>query len=126
MIHEYALEPELVVTWGDLTLCGHFIDQFGFNRDGEVTGRVVAQYPEDWDRKVRDTLREIPLTPLQKTRVVELLNYIMKKNNQKSSALMLLYFGILKNHGLKMLKRRTFVVLSTRFLPATIEEKTQA
>lgn len=83
MIHEYALEPELVVTWGDLTLCGHFIDQFGFNRDGEVTGRVVAQYPEDWDRKVRDTLRETPLTPLQKTRVVELLNYIMKKRQPK-------------------------------------------
>lgn len=83
MIHEYALEPELVVTWGDLTLCDHFIDQFGFNRDGEVTGRVVAQYPEDWDIKVRDTLRQTPLTPIQKTRVVELLKYIMEKRQPK-------------------------------------------
>ena len=52
MIHEYALEPELVATWHSLN-SRHFIEQFGFDSDGRATGRVVAQYPnKKWRKQV--------------------------------------------------------------------------
>ena len=78
MIHEYALEPELFVKWGEPTLGGHFIDQFGFNRHGQATGRVVALYPDNWRNKIKKMLRETPLRPKEKESVVELLRYITK------------------------------------------------
>ena len=47
MIHEYALEPELVASWHDRMRGRFFIDKFGFD-----TGRVVARYPKNWKRQV--------------------------------------------------------------------------
>lgn len=79
MIYEYALEPELVVTWGDRERCGYFIDKFGFDRQGEATGRVISQYPEDWQERVKETLKETPLTVIEKKRIEELLKHITKK-----------------------------------------------
>ena len=43
MIHEYALEPELVASWHDRMQFRFFIGQFGFG-----TGRVVSRYPKQW------------------------------------------------------------------------------
>ena len=55
MIHEYALEPELVATWHTDLHYNYFIRCFGFDpEDGRATGRVVAQYPENWQEKVWD------------------------------------------------------------------------
>ena len=104
MIYEYALEPELVVTWGDPAYYGHFIDQFGFDRQGRSTGRVVAQYPEDWKEIVSDTLRKTPLTPIQKTRIAELLRYITQKKNNQRSYVLSLYFGTRKKSWLENAK----------------------
>lgn len=47
MIHEYALEPELVASWHDRMFFRFFIEQFGFG-----TGRVVSRYPKRWRRLV--------------------------------------------------------------------------
>ena len=38
MIHEYALEPELVATWTDRNTCRYFKESFGLGQ-----GRLVSQ-----------------------------------------------------------------------------------
>ena len=57
MIHEYALEPELVATWHQRELFRYFIERFGFrDEDGSATGRVVGQYPnKEWIKQVWET-----------------------------------------------------------------------
>lgn len=47
MIYEYALEPELVATWTDRTVCAFVKQSFEFG-----TGRVVSQYPKSWKKLV--------------------------------------------------------------------------
>ena len=47
MVHEYALEPELVASWHDRMRGRFFIDKFGSD-----TGRVVSRYPKNWKRQV--------------------------------------------------------------------------
>ena len=55
MICEYALEPELVATWHTESPFKEFIKCFGFGPDGHATGRVVAQYPGKWKKRVWKT-----------------------------------------------------------------------
>ena len=43
MIHEYALEPELVATWTDRRTCLYFKESFGLGQ-----GRLVSRYPKCW------------------------------------------------------------------------------
>ena len=58
MICEYALEPELVATWHTDLHYYHFIKNFGFDPDdGRATGRVVAQYPSSWKKRVLNAFR---------------------------------------------------------------------
>ena len=58
MICEYALEPELVAMWHTDLHYYHFIKNFGFDPDdGHATGRVVAQYPSNWKKRVWDAFR---------------------------------------------------------------------
>ena len=58
MICEYALEPELVATWHTDPHYHHFIKNFGFDPDdGRATGRVVAQYPSSWKKRVLNAFR---------------------------------------------------------------------
>ena len=79
MIHEYALEPELVASWHDRMKFRFFIDQFGF---GEA--RVVSLYPKSpkrwnelvWEAFNRD-FRETASTA-DVTRMKNLLKKIMK------------------------------------------------
>ena len=52
MIHEYALEPELVATWTDRSTCRYFKENFGLGQ-----GRLVSRYPKRWSRLVRDAFR---------------------------------------------------------------------
>ena len=47
MIYEYALEPEMVATWGELYNCRFFIREFGLGQ-----GRLVSRYPKTWAKKV--------------------------------------------------------------------------
>ena len=47
MIHEYALEPELVATWTDKENCRYFKENFGLDR-----GRIVSRFPKRWKKLV--------------------------------------------------------------------------
>jgi len=47
MIHEYALEPELVLTWVDRRVGRYFIEKFGVGQP-----RIVARYPKQWKKLV--------------------------------------------------------------------------
>ena len=71
MIHEYALEPELVASWHDRLLGRFFIEQFGFG-----TGRVVSRYPRRWRRLVWDAFQAAfgaEAGEIERKRVEELL-----------------------------------------------------
>ena len=46
MIHEYALEPELVASWHSLYKFHLFSGKFGFG-----AGRVVSRYPKKWTKR---------------------------------------------------------------------------
>ena len=47
MIHEYALEPELVATWVDRRVGRYFIKKFGLGQP-----RIVSRYPKRWKKLV--------------------------------------------------------------------------
>lgn len=66
MIHEYALEPELVATWGNRHDYRCFILKFGLGQP-----RIVSRYPERWARLVWQAFR--PASDFESTRMTELL-----------------------------------------------------
>lgn len=48
MLHEYAVEPELVATWGDRKSGRYFLDKFGLG-----SPRIMSRYPrKHWKRLV--------------------------------------------------------------------------
>jgi len=47
MIHEYALEPKLVITWVDRHVGRFFIEKFGLGQP-----RIVSRYPKRWKKLV--------------------------------------------------------------------------
>jgi hypothetical protein len=47
MIREYALEPELVATWGNRHDFRYFVEKFGVGQP-----RIVSRYPKPWKRLV--------------------------------------------------------------------------
>ena len=84
MIHEYALEPELVATWHDRHLYRYFIQQFGFEKDtGNATGRVLAQYPSDmWSDLLWEAFEKnfgSTATQLDWKRMEELLKQLLQE-----------------------------------------------
>ncbi len=85
MIYEYALDPELVVTWSSED-CDYFIDKFGFDRDGNATGRIISKYPYpnnnrdiSWDNIVSKTLKRTCRTSKEKKIIDVLLEEIKKE-----------------------------------------------
>ena len=66
MIHEYALEPELVATWGNRHDYRYFLEKFGLGQP-----RIVSRYPERWTRLVWQAFR--PANDFETTRMTELL-----------------------------------------------------
>jgi len=53
VVHEYALEPELVATWSDLRDCRYFRENFGIGQ-----GRLVSRFPKNWRKRVYEAIRE--------------------------------------------------------------------
>ena len=47
MIHEYALEPEMVAAWGSRRNSLFYFREFGLSQ-----GRLVSRYPKNWVKKV--------------------------------------------------------------------------
>ena len=52
MIHEYALEPELVATWGNRHDFRYFVEKFGLGQP-----RIMSRYPKRWNRLVWEAFR---------------------------------------------------------------------
>ena len=65
MVHEYALEPDVLSTWQNFR---YFMEQFGVER-----GRLISQFPRKWKRYVIEACRE---TGVNRTRIVEKLRTI--------------------------------------------------
>jgi hypothetical protein len=66
MIHEYALEPELVATWGNRQDFRYFVEKFGLGQP-----RIVSRYPKRWKRLVWQAFQSSD--DLERARMVELL-----------------------------------------------------
>src|SRR5262245_49855050 len=65
MIYEYALEPELVATWGNPKEGRYFVEKFGIGQP-----RVVSRYPKKWKRLVLEACQG---NDVEKKRVEELV-----------------------------------------------------
>lgn len=68
MIYEYALEPEMVATWGTIEKFIVFFRAFGLGQ-----GRVVSNYPRKWAKTVYTCAHG---TVMDRKRLVELLKRI--------------------------------------------------
>jgi len=79
MIHEYALEPELVATWVDRQAGRYFIDKFGLGRP-----RIVSRYPKRWKKLVWDAVKSD--NDIERTRMVELLARLSEPKVQRQDA----------------------------------------
>ena len=78
MIHEYALEPELVATWTDPSDCRYFKESFGLGQ-----GRVVSRYPKRWKRLVWDAF--CGNNDLAQKRLEELLVHLSERMVRRSN-----------------------------------------
>ena len=81
MIHEYALEPEVVASWHDRDKFRFFIDQFGYG-----AGRVVGMYPSktNWRKHVWAALdADFSPTDKDRTRMVEIVKKLIASKVQR-------------------------------------------
>ena len=81
MIHEYALEPEVVASWHDRDKFRFFIDQFGCG-----AGRVVGMYPNktNWRKHVWAALdADFSPTDKDRTRMVEIVKKLIASKVQR-------------------------------------------
>ena len=66
MVHEYALEPELVAAWCNRHDFRYFFEKFGLGQP-----RIVSRYPKPWKRLVWEAFRSGD--DLDRARMTELL-----------------------------------------------------
>lgn len=73
MLYEYALEPELVATWGDRSAGRYFADKFGL---GSL--RIVSRYPKRWKRLVWRAWERLQTgdTEIDHARMTELIEHL--------------------------------------------------
>jgi hypothetical protein len=73
VIYDYAIEPELVATWGALAEYRFFADKFGLG-----TPRILAEFPrrKNWRRRVLETATSARLDGLELSRVTALVNWL--------------------------------------------------
>jgi hypothetical protein len=84
VIHEYALEPELVATWTDRLQARYFTESFGLGQP-----RLVSRYPKRWRQLVWDAFhRSAPhSTDMQRKRMEELIAHLDAKTVRRDGAL---------------------------------------
>lgn len=78
MIYEYALEPQMVASWGEHSKYCLFIREFSSGQ-----GRLVSRYPKRWARKVWDSFsgsNEIERKRLEEL-LVRLQGTMIKRKN---------------------------------------------
>lgn len=81
MIHEYALEPEVVASWHDRDKGRFFIDRFGYG-----AGRVVGMYPSktNWRKHVWAVLdADFSPTDKDRMRMVEIVKKLIEAKVQR-------------------------------------------
>jgi len=71
MIHEYALDPDLLANWQNFR---YFIDNFGISK-----GRLIAKFPGKWERAVHDSIRASACGDIEKARLQEKLRRLDKR-----------------------------------------------
>lgn len=77
MIHEYAIDPELVVAWGkDRKDYRYFYDEFGLG-----TPRLMAEFPnfKNWHKRYCEAKATANANDLERKRIEELYNRITEK-----------------------------------------------
>lgn len=72
MIHEYALEPELVAKWGNPYIFCFVLDKFGLG-----TSRIVSAFPENWMRITYDAC--YTTDDIERAMLIEILNVLSEK-----------------------------------------------
>src|SRR5262249_55329996 len=80
MIHEYALEPELVATWGNRQDYRYFIEKFGLGQP-----RIASRYPKKWKRLVFEAFHGTD--DVEKKRVEELVQRLAERMVHRREAL---------------------------------------
>lgn len=80
MIHEYALEPELVATWGNRQDYRYFFEKFGLGQP-----RIASRYPKKWKRLVFEAFHGTD--DVEKKRVEELVQRLAERMVHRRDAL---------------------------------------
>ena len=85
MVHEYAVDPELVATWIDRKAGRYFIDKFGIG-----TPRIISQYPRRWKKRVWNAWLQGPESregnPIVRQRMVELIENLSSAMTRRADA----------------------------------------
>lgn len=71
MIHEYALDPELLANWQSFR---YFVENFGISK-----GRLIARFPGKWERAVHESIQRSDCGDIEKARLQEKLRRVDKK-----------------------------------------------
>jgi len=73
MIYEFAIEPELVATWGEYNNYRYFYDKFGIGQS-----RIIAEYPklQNWRRRI---LKAGPKDEMEQQRLTAIISILSEK-----------------------------------------------
>lgn len=84
MIHVYALDPQVVATWGRRPEYRYIVESFGLG-----TPRAMLELPKlrKWERAVLAAAQELGLSPEDLHRVVELVQLFREHKHTRSDAL---------------------------------------
>jgi hypothetical protein len=80
MIFEYALEPELVSTWGNRSDFRYYITKFGIG-----TCRLVSRYPKRWKRLIWESFSS--QNDMERKRLEEMIMRLSEKMIIRSEAI---------------------------------------
>lgn len=76
MIHEYALDPDVISDWQNFR---YFVDSFGVSE-----GRLISQFPKHWKRLVYEAVGKKHPTAIERARIEERLRRIDDRLLKKS------------------------------------------
>lgn len=78
MLHEYALDPEVISNWQSFR---YFVDSFGVSE-----GRLISQFPKHWKRMVYESVGRNRPTEIERARIEERLRRIDDRLLKQSRA----------------------------------------
>ena len=83
MLYEYAIEPELVATWGDRRAGRYFADKFGLG-----SPRIVSRYPKRWKKLVWNAWERLETgnNEIDHARMTELIEQLSEAMVRRTNA----------------------------------------